>query len=176
MGNRGHHRGDCLFTRKWKLTVDPLCVDHWPPPPNPPRINRGNCLFMWKWKLTVDHLHVNHQPSPPPPPRSTEAITFSHKSESWLLILSVSIVNPPPDQHSVDHLCVDHLCADCWSPLSRLSIDPPTFLIFNIRIYILVMVLYTVEFSNYNGISTAFVHCSVSLSIILCKPDITQAG
>ena len=30
------------------------------------------------------------------PLRLTEAITFSHESESWLLILSVSIVNPHP--------------------------------------------------------------------------------
>ena len=38
------------------------------------------------------------------PPGSTEAIAFSHKSESWLLILSVSIVNPPPRINRGNHL------------------------------------------------------------------------
>ena len=27
------NRGNCLFTQKWKLTVDPLCINHWPFPP-----------------------------------------------------------------------------------------------------------------------------------------------
>ena len=51
------------------------------------------------------------------PPGSTEAIAFSCESESWLLILSALIVDPP----SQDQQCWSPLC---WSPLCRLSICP----------------------------------------------------
>ena len=37
------------------------------------------------------------------------------------------------------------------------------------------MVLYTVGFSSYNGISTGLIYYAFSLSIILYKPDIRQA-
>ena len=101
-----------------------------------PRINRGNHLFMWKWKLTVDPLFVNHQ-SPQDQkrwspfhkkvkvdcwsslhqllilPGSTEAITFSHENESWLLILSLSIIDPPRINRG-DCLFMSRVC---WSSL-----------------------------------------------------------
>ena len=119
-----------------------------------------------------------------PPPGSAEAITFSCESESWLLTLSMLIIDPPPqDQQCQSPPCrsplhqssiaftsiidpprikfqspphwsplcwslitstsiidpprinnVDCLYTDRRSPLRQLSIDPPTFLIFNIRI------------------------------------------
>ena len=69
-----------------------------------------------KWKLSVDLLCVDHQSAPPP--GSTEVITFSCKSECWLLILSMLIINPPPPRiNSVDCLHVDH-----WLPLHWVSI------------------------------------------------------
>ena len=61
----------------------------------PPRINRGNHLFMWKLKLTVDPLNSDHWS---PPGSTHEVIAFSHKSESWLLILSLSIIDFFPQQ------------------------------------------------------------------------------
>ena len=45
------NRGNCLFTRKLKLTVDTLWGDRWFPPDQ-----QRHCLFTWKWKLTVDGL------------------------------------------------------------------------------------------------------------------------
>ena len=48
--------------QNWKLTVDPLRIDHW----SAPRINKGDHLFTWKWKLTVDPLCINHQSAPSP--------------------------------------------------------------------------------------------------------------
>ena len=44
----------------------------------------------------------------------------------------------------------------------------------NIWYNVLALVLYAVEFSNYNGISTGLVHYPFSLSIILCKPEISS--
>ena len=41
---------------------------------------------------------------------------------------------------------------------------------------LLIIVLYTVEFSNHYEISTGLVHYPFSLNIILCKLDIMQAG
>ena len=40
---------------------------------------------------------------------------------------------------------------------------------------LLVMVLYSVDFSNCNGNGTGLVYYPFSLSIIHCKPDIRQA-
>ena len=94
----------------WNLTVDP------------PRINRGNCLFTWKWRLTVDPLFANHGSAPSP--GSTEVITFSCESESWLLILSLSITHLPPGSTEV----ITFSCkvkVDCWSSLCWLWIHPP---------------------------------------------------
>ena len=120
------------FMQKWKLTVDPLHIDH----QSPPRINRGNRLFNAKVK--VDCWSSQHQSSIPP--GSTEAIACSCKSESWLLILSTLIIDPPQDQQRrlPFHAKVKETIASlCWSLIASAStIDPPTFLIFNIRIWV----------------------------------------
>ena len=80
------------FHVKVDLILSVLIIDFSPPPT---RINRGDHLYMRKWKLTVDPQHVDH----------------------W----------SPPRINRGD-------CVDSWSPPRRLSIDPPIFLIFNIRI------------------------------------------
>ena len=54
-----------------------------------------------------------------PPPQSTEAITCSCKSGSWLLILSMSIVDPPP---MIKCWSPKHQLPLCQSPLRQLSI------------------------------------------------------
>ena len=108
------NRGDCLFT--WKLTVDPLCVNCRSAPPQDQQRQspfhtkvKVDCWSSLCWSLI--------------PPWSTEVITFSHKSESWPLILSLLIVNPPPpgsteaiafsckSESWLDPLCVDHRSA-----------------------------------------------------------------
>ena len=87
--------GDCLFTWKFKFTVDPLKSNH----QSPPWINTwGDCLFTWKFKFTVDPLNSDHQPPPPPDQQRRQS-----PQQCWLLI----------------------------RPGSTLSIDPPTFRIFN---------------------------------------------
>ena len=118
---------------------------------NSPRINRGNCLFTQKWKLTANPLHDDCWS----PPGSTEVITFSHESKSWLLILSMMIINLHQDQQrwSPFHAKVKVNCWSspwwlsspagstkvitslCWLLISSmLTVDwPPIFLIFNIR-------------------------------------------
>ena len=73
------NRGNCLFTWKWKLTVDPLSII------DSPRINSGNCLFTWE--LTVDPLCW----SLICPPQDHQRQLPFHMQR--LLILSVSIVN-----------------------------------------------------------------------------------
>ena len=133
------NRGDNLFLQKCKLIVDPLYIDCWP------RTNRGNRLSMRKWKLTVDPFCVDHWC----PLGSTEAITFSHESESWLLIfstltvdplhwlltLSTLTVGPPYIDLTLSTLIVDPLYIDCWPSLhwllihlmltlSTLTVDP----------------------------------------------------
>ena len=50
------------------------------------------------------------------PPRSTKVITLSSKSESWLLILSISIVDLPPPRINKG----DHLFTWKW----KLTVDP----------------------------------------------------
>ena len=45
--------------------------------------------------------------------------------ESWLLILSMTIVDLPPRINGVNCLCINHLYIDCQSPLWWLSIGPP---------------------------------------------------
>ena len=143
------NKGDHLFMQKWKLTVDPLCVDHQSGPPGSTEAITFSCKSE-SWLLILSALIVNPPGSTEAitfsheseswllilsasivnsPPGSTEVITFSCESESWLLILSASVVNPPQDQQRWSPLCVDH-----WLPPHRLSIDPPTFLIFNIKI------------------------------------------
>ena len=158
------NRGNCLSTQKWKLTVDPLYIDCWPSlhwlltlpiltvdtlTVDPLYIN---CWPSLHWVLTlstlsVDPLYIDcwsslHWLSIPP--GSTEAITFSRKSESWLLILSTSIVNPPQDQQ-------------CWLPLcwllifSALTVDQPPPTDFNFPIFNILMSL-----------------CNYKLSILCC--------
>ena len=91
--------GDCLFTWKLKLTVDPLNSDPlnsdcW----SPPRINTwGDHLFTWKLKLTVDPLNSDH-------------LNSNHRS--------------PQDQHMrwlPFHVKVK---VDCWSSQQQ-SLIPP---------------------------------------------------
>ena len=96
------------------------------------RTRHGNSLVFHLTSgqpvLRTECLRGHPSPSP-----STEAITFSCKSESWLLILSTSIIDPPQGFNSADCLYVD-----CWSSQRQLPIHPPTdfnFLIFNIRMF-----------------------------------------
>ena len=72
------NRSDHLFTRKWKLTVDPLPINHQSAPP--PQINRGDDLFTQKWKLTVDPLCVDCQS---PPPWSTQKLLSQNDHAFW---------------------------------------------------------------------------------------------
>ena len=101
---------------------------------------KGDCLWAWKgnhlciWKgdplcpqdqqcwLPLHQLSITSTLIIDLPHRSTEAIAFSHESESWLLILYEAIVDPRINRG--DHLfmqkwkfTVDPLWGDCWSLL-----------------------------------------------------------
>ena len=81
------------FSHKSWLLVLSAAIHHCPP-----RINRGNCLFKWRWKLTVDPLCSQLLIGPQ---GSTEAITYSCRGESWLLVLSAGVHRSPQhDQHT----------------------------------------------------------------------------
>ena len=53
------NRGDCLFTQKWKLTVDSLCVNCWSAPPPP-----GSTVLIASVVLIVDPLRVDCRSTP----------------------------------------------------------------------------------------------------------------
>ena len=89
---------DCWYIDCWSslhglltlstLTVDPLYIDCW----------YIDCWPSLHWLLNPTPPH------PPCPPEWTEAITFSWKSESWLLILSRLIIDPPPYRFKLSNL------------------------------------------------------------------------
>ena len=87
-----------VITFSWLLTVDPLYTVYW---------------LLILSTLTVDPLYIHCWSAPP---ESTEAVTFSHESESWLLVLSTFTVDP--------------FYIDCWPclhwllTLSALTVDP----------------------------------------------------
>ena len=112
---------DPLYTVHWllilsTLTVDPLYTVHW---------------LLTLSTLTVDPLYIDCWSSlhwlliHPPPTGSTEAITFSHESESLVLILSASIVNLPPPGSTVlvtsVVLIIDPPWVDCQSTPLQIS-------------------------------------------------------
>ena len=124
---RDQQRVNIFSQQKWKLTVDPLCVDCSSAPP-PHRINRGDCLFMRKWKVTVDPLHVNCRSAP-------------QDQQCWLPLRWSSIASTL----SIDHPYIDHWSAppqdqQCWSPphwlliIDRLRIDQYRFRLCNLLI------------------------------------------
>ena len=106
--NRGNH----LFMRKWKLTIDPLCVNHWYTPPGLTQAITSLCRSSIASASITSALIIDL------PPGSTEAIT--------------SLCRLPLHQSLIaSALIVDRLSVDCRST-SRQIFD---FLIFNIRIY-----------------------------------------
>ena len=92
--------------------------------------NSGGTEISWFWtKCTCESWLL----TPLPPPGSTEVIAFSRESESWVLILSVSIlstltVNPLYTVHGLlilSTLTVNPLYIDCWPSLHcTLTVDP----------------------------------------------------
>ena len=91
---------------------------------HPTRINRSDCLSMWKWNFTVDPLCVDCQSALPL--GSIEAIAFPCKSESWLLILSVLIIDHSPLPQDQQRQLPFHVKVkgNCWSSLCQLLIPP----------------------------------------------------
>ena len=59
------------------------------------------------------------------PPGSTETIAFSNKSESWLLILSTSIIDPPTQDQQRWLPFHMKVTVDCWSSPRWSSTHPP---------------------------------------------------
>ena len=110
---------DCWSSLHWldSLYIDcwPLYIDCWPP------------LYIDCWYIDCwPSLHWLSICPPPPLPGSTEAIAFSCKSESWLLILMhQSLICPllPPKINRGDCLFMWKWKLDCWSSLHWLSID-----------------------------------------------------
>ena len=113
---------DCRPSPHWLLTlsiltVDPLYSDC---QSVPPQDQQRQSPFHAKVK--VECWSSLHWLSICCPPGSTEVITFSCKSESSVLILSASIINPPrinrDDRLSMRKwkLTVDPLCIDRQSP------------------------------------------------------------
>ena len=105
------NRGDCLFTRKWKLTVDPLWGNH----RSPRDQQRRSPLHA---KVKVDCWSSLRQSSTPSPHGWTEVIAFACESESSLLILSEAIVDDPPPPARINR--GDRLCTRKW----KLTVDP----------------------------------------------------
>ena len=132
---RGNHlfmwRGDCLFM--WKLTVDPLCDDHW----SAPRSTVLIASVMIASALITSMTIVDHP--------MIKCWSHLHWSPLWWTLISPRInsvdhlcVNPlcinclydncqPPMINSVDHLCINHLYINClyddlWSPGSTVLI------------------------------------------------------
>ena len=125
-----------LSQQKWKLAVDPLCIDHQSAPQDQQR------QLPFHMKVKGDCWSSLARPSLicPPPPGSTVLITSTLiidclYIEHWLP-LNTLIIDPPQDQQcwlslhwslitstlSVDCLYIDQ---QCWSPLCWLLIDPP---------------------------------------------------
>ena len=90
----------------------------------PPRINRGNHLFthrgscLFLQKLSVDPLWQ----SLISPPGSTGTIAFSCGGESWLLILSVVIINWLPQDQQRQLPSHVEVKVSCWSSVLWLLI------------------------------------------------------
>ena len=133
------NRGDCLFTWKWKLTVDPLFVDcgSAPSPGSTEVIAFSRHSESWLLILSVNHrsapANQDQQRRSPFHAKvkvdlilslSSEAIIFSHKCGSRLDILFVNHRSTPKDQQrwSPFHAKVK---VDCWSSLCRSRICPP---------------------------------------------------
>ena len=112
-------RGDYLFTWKWKLTVDPLYINCWSPPPGSTvsitSMSIIDCLYIDDWSappgstvligstliasmLIIDHLYIDL-----PLPRSTV-------STASALIASALTVNWPPLTFLIFNIRIVHSC------------------------------------------------------------------
>ena len=99
------------FWTDWKSQeILPKILEKWG------NFNQLLFLFLWFYNLNTFVKYTSGQPvlcteCCVHPPGSTEGITFSRQSESWLLILSMSIVDLPLPMINRGNC----LYVDCWS-------------------------------------------------------------